>query len=267
MLVSELFTDVRHKLSDSAKKRWADDRLIALLNAGLLDLALNTRLFVEKGFSEIVDQVTEVDLSDIAVILTRVQYKERVLPIRTVEDIDRFKLSWQLDEGEEPEAIVINKQNRAVFTIYPIINNAEVPSVEFTSPFGVITGLSYSEIQLILATNFGQIASIPDPKFLVIYFSKKQPVVTTIGEELEIDEFGKTSLIHFITGQALMDNNDDQQLGKAQVELDRYYALLQTLNEKKTTDFASINYETPYNPTGSDLRIPSREHQLHNQNI
>lgn len=246
MLVSDFLANVRYRLADTLAERWATTRLIALVNDGLLDLAENSQIFSSKGYIVIPDQITEFNLEEKAVLINRVQYKEKRLPVKTHEEMDQWKISWMLDVGKEPEVAILNKQNRANFTIYPRVENIDEPSIEFSSPFGVITDISYHDFEIILVEDFGDIASIPDQKYLVIYFSKKQPKITVDTEEFEIDSFGESALSHFVTGMALRDNADTVDRAMAAEELARYYNLLDGLNKKKSTDFSIKSYNTPY---------------------
>jgi len=243
METGEVITGAREILSDLDKDRWADERLINLLNNGLLDLAMNTNLFTSKKYVELQNNVRSYDFSEVAVRILRVQYLEKVLPFKTLEEMDSQNISWETVTGDTPKAIIINKQNRSNFTVYPEPLDVPGEGIEFPEAYGIVTSFTYAELDF--ADVYGDIASITIPGLIVSY-SEKQPKVETLVDVVTVDEFAKVALEHYIAGFAFRDNMDAQNRQMGAEEIALYSTLMNKMKEEKSKNFTQTSYYTEY---------------------
>ncbi len=250
---AELLADVRPILADPSKQRWTDDRLLKLLNEGLLNLAINTKLFVAKKFITIADALINFDLSDIAVTITRIQYNETIVPFKTIQEMDELSSKWELDTGKTPSAIIISQQNRAWFRLYPIIEDLATlttPLDMIDSPYGPTIVVTHASPLLGTVSNIGNTSNIPPGDHLIVYYSEKPAVLTAVGDTLITDDFANSALLHYVAGMAFRDNLDVQSSSMGDSELGLFSGFVDKLNNKKAENFNSTNYKTAYNPFG-----------------
>lgn len=249
-LVSDFLADeVRPILSDPDGDRWDDTGLIKLINKGLLNITIKTELYTNKKYLMLEDSVNKYDISNFAVKLLRVQYQTRKLQFKTHEELDINKFRWEADTGEEPTAIIINKQNRCNFIVYPIVT-VETPGATETTPVGTAIGTADTAAIVVAPAVFTDTIPTEESKYLIIYYSRKLPKITAVGDELGIDEFVETPLAHFVAGFAFRSDMDTQNRQMAQEELGLYDTFLASITDAKSKNNTSTEYTSLYNPLG-----------------
>lgn len=248
MLASEIITNVRDTLSDAAKKRYADSRLIKLLNDAMLDIATNSTLLVDTKFVGVSNNVVDYDLSSIMVRLLRVEYLDEPVPLYSFEEMDRMKPRWQLEKGETVKAIIYSKQKVGNFKLYPVVENAINDHIVYSSPYGIVTSISYSDILPILGDSIGDIAEIPDEAMLKLYYIRKHAKITALTDELDIDDNTHKAIEHYIAGFALRDNHDQQNRALGAEELKLYYQMMDEYSLQRFNSFSQAELEVEYRP-------------------
>ena len=89
MQAKDILKDIRYSLSDNGtNKRWSDERLLSLLTQGIQDIAKNTVLFVESVIVTVQDDVVDIDLSDRATKITRVEYLDEPVALKSFAEMD-----------------------------------------------------------------------------------------------------------------------------------------------------------------------------------
>lgn len=248
MLAKEILKQVRYNLSDMEADRWEDGRLLTLLNNGIKDIAKNTTLFVETLFYTVVDQVVDIDLSTQALKILRAEYNDLPLSFYSFDEMDKKDKEWQLETGTEVKALVYDKQKNSLLKQYPIVTNAINDNIVYSSPYGIVTHISYSDILPELAETEGDVGAIPDDALIKFYYIRKHAKVIDINTELDIDELIEQPLISYITGHALRDNQDAQNRDMAKEELGMYYQLVEEYNIQKSQLFVRADLEAGYRP-------------------
>jgi len=246
MLAKEILEEARQTLSDTGVDRWTDARLISLLNNCLKDLAKNTILFTNTGYAAIVDQVVDFDLSSTVVKIHRIEYDNEPLPFYTFEEMDKKKYNWQLDTGDKPTAIIYNKQNQGQFKIYPIVENAQDDNIVFDQPYGVITAIEYSDLEILFSDTLGDLGSYVDSGTLKIFYTRKHTKITDINDTVELDDLILNTIGHYIAGNALRDNVDVQNRTLGNEELGMYKTDIEEYSAEKAKNFGPQVYETGY---------------------
>lgn len=248
MLAKDILKKARYALSDTARDRWTDERLLELLNDAIIDIAKNTTLFVENMFYEVSNLVVDIDLSDRALKIVRAEYLDEPLPFYTFEEMEYKNKEWQLETGTEVKALIYDKQRNALVKQYPIVSNVYNPYIEYNQLLGVTTDISYSDIQPILADVYGDISHIPDIALIKFYYIRKHEKITDINSELEIDDLVATPIVHYITGKAFRDNQDTQNRNLGNEELTLYYNMVEEYNIQKSQLFVRTVNEARYRP-------------------
>lgn len=247
MLVSKIITNVRDTLSDTAKHRYTDARLIKLLNDAMLDIATNSTLLIDTKFVGVSNNVVEYDLSTIMIRLLRVEYLDEPLPLYTFEEMDSKKVQWQLEYGEEVKAIVYSKQKVGTFRVYPIPENAINDHISYTGTYGIVTSITYSDILPILVNSLGDIGDIPNTALLKLYYIRKPAEATALTDTLEIDDNTQRAIEHYIAGFALRDNHDQQNRVMGAEELKLYYQIMDEYSIQRFNSFTQAELEVGYN--------------------
>lgn len=249
MLASEIITEARYILSDTAKDRWTDTRLLSLLNDAIIDTAKNTTLFVENLFYVVQNLVVDVELQSQALKVLRAEYLDEKLPFYTFDEMDqKFGKLWQQVKGDKVEAIVYDRQRNAQFKLYPVVENAINSHISYSSAYGIITDISYSDILPNLIGTYGDVGDIPDEALIKFYYIRRHAKISALTDTLQIDELLKNPLQHYVAGMALRDNQDTQNRNMANEELKFYYAMIEEYNIQKSELFVRTVHEARYRP-------------------
>jgi hypothetical protein len=249
MLASDILSDARYTLSDTAKTRWTDARLLALLNDALIDCAKNTSIFVENIFYVVQDLVVDIDMSDYILKTLRVEYLDEPIPFYSFEEMDaKYGSLWQHDTGSKVLAIVYDKQRNGIFKQYPIVENAQNQYIEYNSLYGITTDISYSDILPIVGGSYGDLAPIPPEALLKFYYVRRHAKLTAIADTLYIDDLLRTPLAKYVTGMALRDNQDAQNRAMGNEELKFYYAMVEEYSIQKSEVYVRAQHEVRYRP-------------------
>lgn len=251
MKAKDILDNARYTLSDLAKDRWTDARLLALLNEGLTLINTKTTIFVETKIIVLTDLVADLDLSASATKIVRAEYLDEKVPLKTMDEMDSEQgKAWMTKKGPKLEAIVYSKQKRGLYRLYPVPENAQNSNISYSSPYGIITEISYSDIQPVMFDLYGDIEGIPDDALLKIFLVRKHSNITDVNEELNIDDIVTQPLTHFIAGRAFRDNQDTQHRALADEELKFFYSLINEFSIEKAENFARTNRATAYLPMG-----------------
>lgn len=249
MLAKDIIKSARYILSDTPSTRWTDGRLLALINDGLADIAKTTILFTSVVYAAISDLVTDYDLSSIMIKLHRAEYLGIPLDMFTFEEMDRKCPGWQLHKGNKPKAIIYNHQNQGNFKLYPAVENAENSNIIFSQAYGIITNISYSEIEVLTVDQFGDLGSFVDTGYLKIFYTRRHPQVIDINATIEINSLALEPLAHYVAGRALRDNVDVQNRTVGNEELAFYAKSLEDYSNEKAENFSKATiYQTEYRP-------------------
>lgn len=238
MLASDILLKARYTLSDTSKDRWTDARLLSLLNDAIIDTAKNTTLFVENVLYVVNDLVVDIDLSTTVLKLIRAEYLDEPLPLYSFDEMDqKYGKSWQLETGDKVKAIVYDKQKNGLFKLYPVVSNAINDNIIYNSPYGIITAISYSDIEPTLIGNYGDIGDIPPEGLIKFYYIRRHAKITALTDTLYIDELLDNPFAHYIAGMAFRDNQDTQNRALGTEELKLYYQMVDEYSIQKMEMF------------------------------
>lgn len=246
MLASEIITRAREGLSDVQKTRWSDTRLLALLFDGLQILSLETTLFMEDKYIELVQDLEHYDLSDRAMRFIRIEHLDRPLVIGTHEALDKIDRNWRNTTASHFKFALTDKSRPGVFTLYPKVPDLTLSLVNnVNGPYGIITDISYTDYQLASLPGEGEIGSPENKDWLRVYYTLKfdQPELDT---DLDIEPFIRVGLEHYIVGRALRANQDTQNRTIGNEEYALWNELVEKYKIEKSKLYATANLTVPY---------------------
>ena len=274
MLASDILTDVRFALSDSAKDRWSDARLLALLNDALKDVALKSKLFNRRTYVKLLDEVVHYDISEFALKIRRVEYNRKKLPFKSHEEMDNYGRNsnnsdydtlgngsrvetgfnyladggadWKEHVGTEVSAIIYDKQDFGNFMTYPIVENTNYDNVEVTSNFGLIADINYSDLEIVPTDDFGTLNPPNILDYVYVYYIAKHAELTAVGDTIDMHVFHKDMLVNYVTARAYKDNIDTQSREMSAEYMELYGDRLDTLNEENSSNYVESTTTTVY---------------------
>ena len=278
MLASDVITSARYTLSDTGAVRWTDYRLMSLINECLQEIALKTILFNDTMFMGISNNVVDYDLSTYLTKITRIEYLDKPLPFVSFQAMDNGPGSgsskgyngylnldnysegcsfescggnrdWQLHIGTSPKAIVYDKQRPGQFKIYPIVQNAENRYLVYSSDYGIITGITYSDIQELVTNTYGDLGTLVNTGYLKIYGIMKQAPITNISTPILLDDSILPMIAHYVVGRALRDNTDIQNRQMAAEELAMYQTSIDAYTAEKEKGYMQAQHQARYIPS------------------
>lgn len=249
MLASDIISDARDILSDQSKERWSDNRLLALLNDVIALTNMSTILFAETVFYVVQDLIVDIELFEYSSKILRAEYLDEALPFYSFEEMDKkFGSLWQHVEGDKVLALVYDKQRRGLLKQYPIVKNAINNYITYSSNYGIITKISYSDILPVVTGNYGDLSSIPNEALIKFYHIRKHARITALTDTINADEVARSPFAHYIAGMALRDNQDTQSRAMATDELAIYESMISEFNLETSLSFKRSSYEVRYNP-------------------
>ena len=267
-MVSELLVRIRDTLADPLGDRWSDDRLLRLIDQGQKDLMVKTKGLRARTVIGVVAGREDYSLPDDVMLITRVTYNDKNIPLRTREQMDRIDSDWETKTGDVLEYIVYNKNNYNQVRVYPILTGAgtDATTFSFDSDYGSITaidgygaendyGLStqvynsdYSATEV--DSEYGVIVGMTEAEGFIVYYVKKPNKVLLASSELDINEFWHTALKYYVCGHALRDDMDTQNRQFGIEELALYELELGELQGHSSEDYAqTAEYSSNYRRT------------------
>lgn len=246
MQAGDIITKARLSLSDTSKLRWTDARLLSLLNDGLSILAIDTILFIEKQYVELHDGIDEYDISSKATKILRAEYKGVPLKMTSHENMDAFDRDWKEHTGLNFTHILTDKHRAGRFKLYPKVANLDASLLVQNSTTGIITDITYTDYELTMTGNAGEIGTPNQEGWAYIHYCKKLTDLTALTDEVDIEDFIAVGLKHYITSIALRDNQDTQnrQLGAEEMQI--FEALKDKYSIAKSKMYSVGTLETPY---------------------
>ena len=262
MLISELITSVRYKVGDSQSKKWTDSRVIDLINEGLDDMSRKAHICKVSTAIPLVPYQRELIIPDDDFReLLRIKIDGKLIRLVPFDEID-IKDNWQNDTGEKLSLVMYDKQNVKHLTLYPLLtetstdydalNDAtglliDVPNIDRDYLFGIITSVATDDT--ITPTNvydptsadeYGAYTSIQDTFIIAeLTYSAKPTTVLTASDTLDLDSSFKQTLVYYVSGMLLLDDNRTESVNKGTLFLQKYQL---ELNENKVRVADSSQY-------------------------
>lgn len=246
MLASDILTPARQGLSDTNKERWTDARLLTLLNDGLNILMMDTILLLDKLYVELVEDLVEYDMSNVAVKILRVEYKGLPLKMTSHENMDKLTPNWKQRTGLNLTHVLTDKARPGRFQLYPKLTELTASLVEQDGVYGGITDISYTDYELTMTDDFGEIGTPDAAGWIYVHFCKKINKISALDTEIDIDDFCATALSHYIIARALRDNQDTQNRGLAAEEMNIFDAVVEKFAIAKSKLYSNGALESTY---------------------
>ena len=218
MLASDVILRARDTLADPSGSRWDDTRLLRLLDEAQKVICLKSRLLRTSVDVIVHDKQSNYNLPSDLSLLTGIRYNDKPLEITTRDKLD-YKLgyTWSSLTGT-PEYAITADTNKGTITL--------VPTPSFTEP-----------------TEFDPLTA----NLITVFYIRKPSTITTLQDQLELDEDYKAMLVKYICGFSLRDDMDTQNRAFGNEELKLFDNWLKSIEADVAKDFtANISYTTEY---------------------
>jgi hypothetical protein len=261
--LADILTRARDVLSDPRKERYSDERLYRLVDEAQTTIARFARTLRKEIFLPVYPGIADYVMPDDCYLVTRVSYEQRVLEVKSHEEMDKLNVSWTEETDTEPRYVLFDKHTPGKFMIYPKVaytpsDYGLVPTIDvpqFGTLYGQDTGLSLilstfvngELVQASLAENVGLLQTITDNSYLhVRYIYRPKKVSPTV--EPEVPEMFDKAIKHYVVGAALRDDRETQNRALGNEELQLFTEELQLAKRFDTVDNTAINtqYSTIY---------------------
>jgi len=219
--VTQVITDARAILADTAGDRWSEARLLSLYNQCLKDIVIHTNALHGKAFIQIESNINTYNMPDEVLSINRVQYLDQLIPVFSHDKMDEQDYLWETKTGEKVLSVITNLVDAGTFKIYPRITDTTMDYITANSNYGIIVDLeTFDDIYNL--PNISEINNIP--KYLVVYYTKIPDTITidTLDTTMQFSKIWDNAIIHFITGMALRDDADQQNRSFGAEELQIY---------------------------------------------
>ena len=249
MKASEIITKARYILSDIDMERWNNDRLLSLLNDGILDLAVTTRIYSSEGYISLVKDLATYNISKFSLMLERIEYKNKTIEKKTHKEMDyEYGEGWQIITDKLPKIAVYDLQSSGNFTVYPIptvgVNKLENINDNY---FGVITSVYYTDS--LINTPLKKIGGDSNENYLKVYYIKVPKKVELIDDDLDsVVTLSMVPLLaDYVSAMALKDNMDTQNLKIASMQKTSFETNKSELVKREALNNMQRNRYSSYN--------------------
>jgi len=229
-------------LADEAKTRWTDTRLLDLLNEGIDQILIDTKILLEEStFVELQAGLQSYNLASIALKVTRVEWNGENIPLILHKNMDNIRREWETVTGDTIQYAIHDQSDLTSFKVYPIPNFDATRAVT-TSNYGTITGI-YGGDAISMVYEDGIPTGATLTEYLEVFYIKKV-VDLIITDECPLDDIWDKALSHYIAAHALRINQDTMSRQLAAEELSIYTGMVAQRAKFKKRDSSNTSQRT-----------------------
>lgn len=269
--VQAFINKVRNRVGDKNGNKFTDDRIIELINEGLEDLAKKAYVNKKQMNIPIVPYTRALVIPDDNFIkLQRIRCGSVDLEKYTHDEMDKRFNKWEDKVGSKLDAIVYDLKNPKTIILFPLLDETsanyealnassslliDIPNVESDSVYGLITSMDvddivvpenvYDETEL---QGYEPILSLSDTFITVSinYYAFSDKVIE-VTDELDLDSSYHTTLLYYVAGTLLLDDNRTEAITRGQIFLQKYAMELKTDIGRTSNSYQAVDYpEIPY---------------------
>lgn len=244
MLVRKVTDAVRRRLGDIRKERWSDDQLILYTSLCQTDICIFTNFYRQEALIDLEDDTLIYDLPLDCIRVERLEYAGEFFPIESRNTIDSGKAQFPCALKDNLPfnkiEIVLGSDytllSQALENMFGVVSDQDTEGVdtsgcELEDTFGVVSDIDAGSITPI---NIGQ---------LKVYYSAVPPLMDTLDDTLIVPDFWLSAFIHYVSGAALQDDNDANNIQRGEQELAKYNRMLAQIAKTTAKDFTT-NYKS-----------------------
>ena len=245
MIPKDIIDAVRARLGDTKEQRWDDPTLLLYVSLCQSDICMFTHLYRRTSIIPLVQDQFIYELPTDFMALSRLEYNDKLFPVETRANIDR-------GETEFPCAV---KDNLA-YNQLEIVVGEQYDSLgdALADAFGVVTDSDTDAVAVdcVLDDIHGVVSDVSsdgllnpsDPQPLdevLLYYIAVPPLFgpLDIRRPLLVPDIWFQAFLHFVTGMALQDDNDANNIQRGELEAQKYTRLLEHIHAVSMNDFTT----------------------------
>ena len=244
MTANDVIQGVRRRLGDTREERWRDEVLLLYTSLCQNDICIYTHFHRKTADITLVEGQLIYDLPNDCIAVNRLEYAGQVFPVESRMAIDDgqavFPCALKDNLPFNQIEIVLNADGsdetllHALEELYGVVTAMDTDGIdasacELEDDFGVVTDMNTNGFQD-PAQNLG---------VLKVYYSAVPPIIQDRNEELVVPDIWYAAFLHYVTGTALQDDNDANNVERGELELQKYNRMLTEIYKKSAKDFTS----------------------------
>ena len=244
MIPGTIIAAVRDRLGDSKKERWEDEALLLYVSLCQNDICMFTHMYRKEAHITLEADKFIYDLPTDFMALTRLEYRDKLFPIETRANMDRGETSFPCaikdnlayNELEIAVGDGYDSLAEALGNVFGVVTDSDTDAVtigcELDNVHGVVTDAE--------PDNLGTPPVQPLDDILVYYIAV--PAILSLGgieDQLVVPDIWFQAFLHYVTGMALQDDNDANNVARGELEAQKYTRLLEHLHAVSMNDFTT----------------------------
>ena len=243
MTTSDIINAVRVRLGDISQERWTEQQLMLYTSLAQNTICTLTHFYRKDDYITLVEGQYVYDLPTDCLVVNRLEYNDQFFPIESRNSIDRGEATFPCalkDNLAYNKIEVVLDPTASDLTLKKVLDNA----------YGVVTAsdtdaIDTSDCELEdvygVVTNVGEEAE-PTPEqlgALHVYYSAVPPLIEDTNVPLILPDAYFGAFFHYVTGMALQDDNDANNIQRGELELQKANGIILDIYKKSAKDYTS----------------------------
>ena len=246
MTANTVINAVRARLGDSIMERWDDATLLLYVSLCQNDICMFTHFYRQEIHITLLADQYIYDLPTDCLAVNRLEYLDKLLPIETRNNIDSGDVTYPLvlkdnlpfNQLEFKIGDKYANLSDALVNVYGVVVISE--DCELDNVHGVVTTVDCDPLTNPPEQPIDDIlvyySAIP-PLLEMDMTDPENPVMPT--DALILPDIWLAAFIHYVSGMALQDDNDANNIQRGEMEGQKYLRMLAHIQKTSAKDFTS----------------------------
>jgi hypothetical protein len=208
MLAKDVVEAVRNRLGDINKERWSDPQLLLYVSLCQIDICIFTNYYKAKTELLLDESRTLYQLPSDLLKVDRLEYRGEFFPIHSRNEIDKGQATF-------PCALKDNMPQQVI-------------ELMLSAPG--------TTLRADLENTFGR---LQDLGVLTVFYSAVPSTIANLNDKLILSDMWMSAFIHYVSGMALQDDNDANNIQRGELEMKKYSRILDKLYRISSKDFTN----------------------------
>jgi hypothetical protein len=245
MIAAEVIKAVRARLGDDLKHRWDDETLLLYISLCQNDICMFTHFYRQETHLILNPAQYIYTLPTDCLAVNRLEYRNELLPVETRNNIDSGNVTYPLVLKDN---LPFNEIEFKIGDVYDDLATALIN----------VYGVTVASDDCVLEDDFGVVSDVGedvvDPPAqplddVLVYYTAIPPMLTMDmtdpdnpvlpTDELILPNIWFQAFLHFVTGMALQDDNDANNIQRGEMEGGKYLRMLAHIQKTSAKDFTS----------------------------
>ncbi len=235
----DVIKSTRARLGDDLQHRWDDETLLLYISLCQNDICMFTHFYRKTHHITLHQDQYIYTLPTDCLAVNRLEYRDQLLPIETRNNIDSGDVTYPLvlkdnlpfNQLEIKIGETYDDLYTALTNVYGVVSASD-EDCELENVYGVVTDAEET---------LGTPPSQPLDDILV-YYTAIPPLLRIdydLNEDLILPDIWFQAFLHYVTGMALQDDNDANNIQRGEMEGAKYLRILAHIHKTSAKDFTS----------------------------